>query len=435
MRLFSTAALSLALAAGASLALPQAAMAQSKKEREAAKAAAAAKPTVSPKFFKGAKAVQDLLTAKDYDGALAAIPEAETTASTPDDQYFLGNFYLNIGLGKNDLAIQRKGLELMLASGKVAPEERGKIALAAGSMAANAKDLEGARAHFATALAAGADPAETEALIAESYFGPAYATVVDNAFTAEGRGLAVQGLPHLRKAIDTQVAKGVTPALNWYERGLQTAIVANAPDALEWAKLTLAQTDKPQTWRMALRLLQEKNEGMARPVSIDLLRLMQSAKAMGGDYSYSELVEALWRSGLPGEVKGVIDSGVASGEIQQARFSELYKLASDSIPKDKASLPASEKSAEAAANGKLASSAADGYMSYGEYAKAVPLYRAALTKGGVDADEVNTRLGIALARSGDFQGAKTAFSAVAGAGARKEIAELWAIWAGRQVKA
>ena len=43
---------------------------------------------------------------------------------------------------------------------------------------------------------------------------------------------------------------------------------------------------------------------------------------------------------------------------------------------------------------------------------------------GVDADEVNTRLGIALARSGDKAGAKAAFAEVKGA-PRSGIAALW----------
>ena len=67
--------------------------------------------------------------------------------------------------------------------------------------------------------------------------------------------------------------------------------------------------------------------------------------------------------------------------------------------------------------------AADGHLSYGEYAKAVTLYRSALTKTGVDADTVNTRLGISLAMSGDKEGARAAFQAVKGP--RAEIAALW----------
>ncbi len=106
------------------------------------------------------------------------------------------------------------------------------------------RTTKAARKHYIAAIAAGADPAETEALLAETYFGEAYAQIEGNGFTAAGRAKAIEGLPHLRKAIDSQVAKGTPPPLNWYERGFQTSVVALSPDAFDWAKLTLAQTDK-----------------------------------------------------------------------------------------------------------------------------------------------------------------------------------------------
>jgi hypothetical protein len=435
MRLFSTAALSLALVATSGLIAPGAALAQKKGKEEAA-AAQPAKLQASQNFFKVAKPLQDLLTAKNFDGALGMMPQAEAAATTPDDRYFVGNFWLNIGIGKQDQATQLKGVEMMLASGKVAPADVAKIETAAGGLSSNLKNNEGARKHYAAAIAAGADPAETEALLAETYFGEAYAQIEGNGFTPAGRAKAIEGLPHLRKAIDSQVAKGTPPPLNWYERGFQTAVVALAPDAFDWAKLTLAQTDKASDWRIALRLLQETYKDMARPANIDLMRLMYDAKALANDYSYSEFIDALWKSGQPGEVKAIIDDGRAKGEVKATQFADYYKLASDAIPKDKAGLPASEKTAAAAPNGKSASRLADAYLGYGDNAKAIELYKLALTKGAVDNDEVNTRLGIALWRSGDAAGAKAAFAAVSAASpARKQIADLWALWLAQKSKA
>jgi len=433
MRLFSTAALSLALVAAGGLFMPGAALAQKKVKEEAAQPA---KLQASAGFFKVAKPLQDLLAAKNYDGALGMMPQAETAATTPDDRYFVGNFWLSIGIGKQDQATQLKGVEMMLASGKVAPADLAKIETAAGGLSTNLKNNEAARKHYAAAIAAGADPAETEALLAETYFGEAYAQIEGNGFNAAGRAKAIEGLPHLRKAIDAQVAKGAAPPLNWYERGFQTSVLALAPDAFDWAKLTLARTDKAADWRIALRLLQETYKDMARPANIDLMRLMYDAKALANDYSYSEFIDALWKSGQPGEVKTIIDSGRAKGEVKDTQFADYYKLATDAIPKDKAGLAASEKAAAAAPNGKPASRTADAYLGYGDNAKAIELYKLALTKGGVDNDEVNTRLGIALWRSGDSTGAKAAFDAVSATSpARKQIAELWGLWLGQKSKA
>jgi hypothetical protein len=416
------------------LSRPGAALAQKKGKEEAA-SAQPAKLQASQGFFKVAKPLQDLLGAKNYDGALGMMPQAEAAATTPDDKYFVGNFWLNIGIGKQDQATQLKGVEMMLASGKVAAADLAKIEIAAGGLSSNLKNNESARKHYAAAIAAGADPAETEALLAETYFGEAYAQIEGNGFSAAGRAKAIEGLPHLRKAIDAQIAKGSAPPLNWYERGFQTAVIALSPDAFDWAKLTLAQTDKAADWRIALRLLQETYKDMPRPANIDLMRLMYDAKALQNDYSYSEFIDALWKSGQPGEVKTIIDAGTTSGEIKKDRFADYYKLATDAIPKDKAGLAASEKTAAAAPNGKPASRTGDAYLGYGDNAKAVELYKLALTKGTVDNDEVNTRLGIALWRSGDAAGAKAAFGAVSATSpARKQIADLWALWLGLKSK-
>lgn len=154
---------------------------------------------------------------------------------------------------------------------------------------------------------------------------------------------------------------------------------------------------------------------------------MASSKSLQNAYSYNEYAEAAWRVGLPGEVKSVIEGGRSRGEIDKTALDDLYKLATAAVPKDQASLPASEKAATAAATGKPAAGTGNAFMSYGDYAKAATLYRLALQKGGVDADEVNTRLGIALAKSGDKAGALEAFGKVNGP-LRRKIADLWTAW-------
>jgi hypothetical protein len=53
-----------------------------------------------------------------------------------------------------------------------------------------------------------------------------------------------------------------------------------------------------------------------------------------------------------------------------------------------------------------------------------------LQKGSVDANVVNTRLGIALAMAGHKAEAETAFKAVGGA--RAEVANFWLIWLGQR---
>lgn len=425
MRRLSSTALSIALVAmSAGVFMPSAATA-AKKE---AKAAEAVKLSPSKEFVPGAQEVQKLLAASDFAGAKAKLPEVEAKASKPDDQYFVGNFTLNVGIGLKDEALQRSGIEKMLASGVAPAADVGKFELVAGQLALNAKDYTSARDHLAKAAAANYGGASTQVYLAESYFGEATGNVTGNQFSPAGKALVQQGLPYLRKAIEAEQAEGKTPDASWYTRGLKMAALASDPSQGEWFKLALTHVGSPENWRIALRSVQDANHGMTRDESLDLLRLMASSKSLGNAFSYNEYAESAWKAGLPGEVKAVIDSGRSSGEIQQSDLGELYRLANDAITKDKASLPASEKSASAAATGKPAASTANAFLGYGDYAKAVALYRIALQKGGVDANEVNTRLGIALARSGDKAGALEAFGKVNGAGVRKQIADLWTVW-------
>jgi len=430
MRRLSSTALSIALVAmSAGIVMPSAATA-AKKEKAAE--AEGVKLSPSKEFVPGAQEIQKLLAASDFAGAKAKLPEVEAKASKPDDQYFVGNFTLNIGIGLKDEALQRAGVEKMLASGVAPAADVGKFELVAGQLALNAKDYAGARDHLAKASAANYGGASTDVYLAESYFGEATSNVSGNQLTPAGKALVQQGLPYLRKAIDAEQANGKTADASWYTRGLKMAALANDPSQGEWFKLGLSHAGTPENWRIALRTLQDANKGMTRDENLDILRLMLSSKSLDSAFSYNEYAESAWKAGLPGEVKTVVESGRASGQIKDSDLGELYRLANEAIAKDKASLPASEKSADAAATGKPAASTGNAFLSYGDYAKAATLYQLALQKGGVDANEVNTRLGIALARSGDKAGALAAFGKVNGTGVRKTIADLWTVWLGSQ---
>ncbi len=74
----------------------------------------------------------------------------------------------------------------------------------------------------------------------------------------------------------------------------------------------------------------------------------------------------------------------------------------------------------------------DSYYSLAQYPQAVTQYRLALSKGGVDADRVNTRLGIALARSGDLPGGKAALTQVGGNWSN--TARFWTVWTDQQAQ-
>ena len=161
---------------------------------------------------------------------------------------------------------------------------------------------------------------------------------------------------------------------------------------------------------------------------------MRLTKSLAGERDYYEFASLATERGLPGEANSVIDEAVATNAVPAGSRSliELRTMASAKIAGDQASLATAERQAGASATGRVASATADAYLAYGQDAKAITLYKTALTKGGVDVDAVNTRMGIAMVRSGDKVGARAAFSAVKGA-ARADIAAFWLLWLDQQV--
>lgn len=396
-------------------------------EQQQAPQAPQLRPT--PNFVKIYQDVDKAIKANDYATAKAKIAEAEAAASNDDDKYLLATLKLNIGLGTQDAAMQRAALEAMVASGKTTPADTAKFNFFIGQFALQAKEYDKAIEALNASVTGGyPDAGAANVYIAESYFGKAYMNVQGNQFTPAGKQLAIQGLGYLKKAIDAQKAAGTPVDKAWYSRGFNMASLSGAPDAAYWSGEALKNDPKPENWRIALRVYQDGHRTMTRDENLDLLRLMSATGALVEAYSYGEYVDAAMKGGLYGEAKSVIDKGRAGGHLQPTQLADLYKIASDGIAADRAGLPASEAAANRAPNGKVASSTGSAYLSYGDYAKAATLYRLALQKGGVDANEVNTRLGIALAQSGDMAGAKAAFAAVTGPGARKEIADFWTLW-------
>ena len=127
--------------------------------------------------------------------------------------------------------------------------------------------------------------------------------------------------------------------------------------------------------------------------------------------------------------KAVIDEGYASGAASRTSVAIRERLAeaTGKIAADRASVTADERRANGAADGKLAANTGSAYLAYADYAKATELFKLAQKKGGIDADTVNTRLGIALTRSGMKAEARKAFEAVAN-GSRRDIAQYWLLW-------
>lgn len=348
----------------------------------------------------------------------AQLDAAFAAATTPDDRYMAGNLAVNLGGIAKDSKLQRRGLEAMIGSGKVAPADAPKLQYYLGQFAFDQKDYATARTALGAAVQAGFHENDADALLAEAYLS-------DNQVP--------QGLTMLKQAIDTRNATPNKAPAGWYRRGLGAAYKAQLVDkAAEFAMGLVSNYPTADNWAGAITVVREIGKYPPQE-TLDLMRLMDRTKSYAEERDYIEYIQAADARRLPGEVIRVLDTGKASGKLRanDPFVVEARTIASGRLAADRSSLPTLERDARAAnASAVTTASAADAFLSYGEAAKAEALYTIALNKPGAEKDRVLTRLGIAQLDQGNSAGAQASFAKVQGP--RRNIAQLWSIYAAQK---
>lgn len=420
MRFVTPVALALALAmTGGAISAP--AFAAKKEEKKAGP-----KLNVSPDVIKALQTAQKAVEAQDFAGAKAALAEADSKATSNDDKYQIGAIKLNTSIASKDTALQSEALNQMLDSGLTPPEQAGQFNAIAADQAMAAKNYDVAIQRGQAALAAGYKPEAVQPTIAQAYFGKAG---TGNGSVEPARGFNQQGLTALKAAADAMKAAGQPVPAQWYQIGVGRAEAAKLPEVTEWAKMAYQAEPSGQNLRTLVRLFQRANPNISNRENLDVLRLLSVSGGLVIAADYTEYAEMASKTGIYGEVKTAIDAGRSKGVLSATQGADVYQTAVPKIAGDKSTLGAAEADAKKSANGKIAAATGDAYLGYGDYAKAAAMFELAQQKGGVEADEINSRLGIAKAMGGDNAGAKAAFEAVQ-AGSRKQIAGLWIAYLG-----
>ena len=424
MKMVSKVALGMALALGAVSVTATPAVAQKKKEKQQEQAGAW-EPQLSKEFRKAAGPVQEALGKKDYAAATAGMPAVQAAATTPDEKYYVANFQLAIAQGSNNDAEVRKAVTALADTGAGPIEDRGRWNFYAADTALKAKDPAAAIRYLTAAQqygyvhkdSAGQPTDDLALLLAEAQF---------------QSNQIPQGLATLEKAVQARKAAGGQAPADWYARAASVAYKAKLPAEVgKWTRMQVAAYPTPENWRTALVIYRDANK-LDNPTNLDLLRLMRASKSLTSERDYYEYADLASRGGLVGEAKAVIDEGRAAKvfDASNQAIGDIYTSANSQVKEDRAALPNSEKKAAAAADGRIALATGDAYLGYGDFAKAAAMYQLALQKGGVDANLVNTHLGLALAKSGQKDAAKAAFSAVTGQ--RAELAQFYLLWLDQQ---
>ncbi len=401
----------LALAAtGLAFGAAQQAVAQKK---DKAKAEAGPQPELSKPFRAAIGAAQVALKSGNAADGEAKLAVAEPLAQGADEKFYVGAMRFELGKLKNDNVVLRKAINEMIASNSKLMTNRGELLFNSGRLAYQANDFADATARFTEAETMGFKSVDLHLQLAEANF---------------KANQVPAGLAQVEKAIALEKANSKVPPEAWYRRAVSVAYKANmAGDVAKWSRAQVLAYPTAENWRTALVTYRDsaKLEGQQQ---LDLFRLMRKTKSLAGERDFYEYASLATDRALPGEAKAMVEEGFASGAVPKTSraVNEILTLATGKIAADRASLVSSEKQASGAANGRIAKGTADGFLAYGDDAKAVTLYQLALQKGGVDADEVNLRLGIAQARMGQKDVARQTFAKVTGT--RAETARFWTLW-------
>jgi tetratricopeptide (TPR) repeat protein len=385
--------------------------------------AAPAGPNFSAAFRQAAQPLQKAITAKDYAAAKAALPAAQAAASTDDDKYQASLMALIIAQNTQDNAAMAAAADGVINSGKAPPDQLKQVLAIKGQIAYNSGDFAGSDAAFTKLLQT--DPGDGD-------------TAITLAQVKVREGRAGEALPIIDQAIQVKTSANQPVLEDWYQRGLAIAYDAKPPvpdKVIKYGLGLIAAYPTPKNWRTVLETYRETSK-LDQQTDLDTMRLMRVNNALAGERDYYEYAQLASDKGFPGEAKAVIDEGMASNMVDNKALAtskalnEIKALAGSKVAADKASLPALDKRARTAPDGKAALNTADAYLGYGMFPEAVDLYKVALQKGGVDANVVNTRLGIALARSGQKAAALQAFGTVTGP--HQPIAQYWTVWTKQQ---
>lgn len=353
----------------------------------------------------------------DYPAALQAATAARSVATGNDAKHFVAQYLYQTGVKMNDYKAQADALQLLAASPKTAQTELPGIQSQLGVIAFNyLRDL----------------PLAERALTRKIELTPNDAESISNLGRVKREMKKPQeALPLFRRAIQVQTAAGQKAPETWHKLALDIAYTAKSPEAMAVSRDLVAAYPTQQNWRDALLIYRE----LAKPdeaTLIDTFRLMRASKSLNGERDYLAYALDVDKIGLPGEAKAVLEEGVGTRMLDNSKadVKSFISAATKRAADDRSSINAEASKVLASGSGSSALKIGDALLGHSDYAKAADLYRAAIQKGGVDANVANTRLGIALALAGRKAESETAFKAVTGA--RAELANYWLVWLGQR---
>ena len=382
---------------------------------------------LSPEFRNSFAAAQTAFGASDLVTAETSLTQAAAIAVSPDEKYLTGKMMLQIGLKKPDEAMQMKGVETALTSGKATENEVRTFNSFIGEKALVKNDFARARTYLTAAVQAGQNSPVNLFQLAEAHFGEAIAKSGGRSIDAANTPLAAGGLPYLQRAVEAQLAGDKQYAPSWAKRGFQIAR-ATKSDSTTWAELLLRADSGKGAWNEVVRAMQGDNRNFTSEQSLDAMRLLRMVGGLNSASDYQEYIEAAGAARRPTEVIALIEEGKAAGIITDgnATFREALNTANTNRGEYIATLPESVRDSRGKATPNVTLATADALLANKQYAEAEELAALALTKNVADKERALMVQAIAQVAQGKYAPAKQSLTGVTGV--RAPLAKLWTLY-------
>lgn len=388
--------------------------------------------TVSVQERAALQALETAAAGMDRAAQDAALAAARTAARSAEARYALAYYQLRIGQARGDPQMTAQAVDALASSSVTPASDMPGLLLNQAARAWFAGEEQRADRLLTRAVELSPNDAVVVADLAQMKARFAGALRMGNR-EQEAVAMYRQAVTLLQRAIALQGAAGQAAPESWYQRALALAVEGRLQaESVAVARTLVAAYPSAINWRDAL-LVYRQAQTPDPALDLDIRRLMRAAQALSGERDYIEFAEALGRANLFGEVKAVLDEGVARGmlDANEAIVRQLSTANNRRITADRAGLARLRSQAlSPAGTGAQARAAGDAHFGYGQHAEAAELYQAALQKGGEDPNLVGTRLGAALALAGRRAEAEAAFRAVTGP--RADLAAFWLAWLARR---
>ena len=361
-----------------------------------------------------AQQAQAAIAQSNFPAASSYLNQAAAAAQTDGDRYVLATMQLDVANRTFNTAAQVAAINALLASPLLAATHRSELYYHRARISYHAQNGDAARTDLQAAIDAGTSNPRI-------YI--AMASLLD-----EGRDHA-GALVLVERAFEIHRTAGLATPVDWYRRAINIAQgLSDTGRISAYGQSMLAEHPTRRNWRDVL--IQHRAVYAADPdAALDLWRLQEAAGALTGEFDYRDYARVANGRRFPGEIERIVQAGRANSVLDggNSEIATLDRGTTAAAQNLRNALPGRAQAAAGSATGANALSAADDYMSLGDYAAAIPLYRTAIEKGSVDTELANIRLGMALARTGDAAGARAALDLAVGP--RGSIARLWRVYA------